>query len=153
VRVRVWGADGGPGAADDSGHELHEQVTRLGLDETISFLGVLTDPRPVLWAADALILASEREGLPNTLVEGMACGLVCIAPASAAGDEALGKAGIVPPSASTLDLTTALAKARDSGVQSRLRGVARRRAERYSVTVVVDAYEELYRRLAGVSAG
>ena len=55
---------------------LEQQARRLGLSERVRFLGA----RPhaelpgLLAAADALVLASEREGLANVWVEALACG-------------------------------------------------------------------------------
>lgn len=48
----------------------------LGVAERVSFLGVVPhEQMPAIYsAADVLVLASEREGWPNVLLEAMACG-------------------------------------------------------------------------------
>ena len=141
-------AGGSRGADDDVEDELREQVRALGLDDRVVFTGVVADPRPVLWAADVFALASEREGLPNSLLEAMACGLPCVAPTSAAGDELLGGgAGLVPADAAALrDALRTLAL--DAELRDRLGRLAVERAAEYDVAAVADGYERLYARVA-----
>ena len=148
IPVRLVLAGGSRRADDDVEDELREQVRALGLDDRVVFTGVVADPRPVLWAADVFALASEREGLPNSLLEAMACGLPCVAPASAAGDELLGGgAGLVPADAAALrDALRALAL--DAELRDRLGRLAVERAAEYDVARVADGYERLYARVA-----
>ena len=63
--------------------ELRAQVARLGLDERVCFLGRVpkAQMRDLYLAADALVLASSREGLANVLVEAVACGTPVVATA------------------------------------------------------------------------
>ena len=60
---------------------LKAQAKRLGLRDRIRFFGALPheDLINIYNAADALVLASSREGWPNVLLEAMACGAPCIA--------------------------------------------------------------------------
>jgi glycosyltransferase involved in cell wall biosynthesis len=148
IPVRLVLAGGARGADDDVEDELHEQVRALGLEHSVVFTGVLADPRPVLWAADVFALASEREGLPNSLLEAMACGLACVAPASSAGDAVLhGGAGLVPADAAALrDALRTLAL--DAELRERLGGRAVERAADYDVARVADGYERLWARVA-----
>jgi glycosyltransferase involved in cell wall biosynthesis len=62
-------------------HQLEEQVARMGLNDSISFLGQLPAGgavRAELLKADLFILPSRTEGLPRAMIEAMACGLPCI---------------------------------------------------------------------------
>jgi glycosyltransferase involved in cell wall biosynthesis len=60
---------------------LDVMVARLGLGDRVRFLGRQPHERlPELYtAADALVLASSREGWANVLLEAMACGTPAIA--------------------------------------------------------------------------
>jgi len=52
---------------------LEERVAKLGLRNSVAFLGNLENPLPVVSAALALILASEYEGFSNAVLEAMFC--------------------------------------------------------------------------------
>jgi teichuronic acid biosynthesis glycosyltransferase TuaC len=58
-------------------------AARLGVSERVRFLGIVRHEhlRQVYEAADALVLASSREGWPNVLLESMACGTPVVASA------------------------------------------------------------------------
>jgi glycosyltransferase involved in cell wall biosynthesis len=132
---------------DDRRAALRAQVKRLGLDDRVVFTGAVPDVRPYLYAADVFVLPSDREGLPNSLLEAMACGLACVAPASAAGDQVLdATSGVVPPSNEPRDLAAALAELeQDPEYRARLGAGARIAAQRYNLAAVTDRYDTLYR--------
>jgi len=152
--ARLLLVGGAKGTAEDTEVALRELVGGLGLDEAVTFCGVQPDPRPYLWAADVLVLPSVREGMPNSLLEAMACGLPCVAPASAGGDELLDpETGIVPASNEPAELEGALARlAGSSLLRARLGAAARARVQRYDVDAVARQYDELFRRVARGSA-
>jgi glycosyltransferase involved in cell wall biosynthesis len=61
--------------------QLEEQVARLGLNDSVVFMGQLpagAAVRDELLKADLFILPSRTEGLPRAMIEAMACGLPCI---------------------------------------------------------------------------
>ena len=78
---------------------LERLTDELGLRDRVTFLGVL--PHENLFefysAADALVLASSREGWPNVLLEAMACGTPVIATNVWGSGEVVGapEAGVV----------------------------------------------------------
>jgi glycosyltransferase involved in cell wall biosynthesis len=70
------------GSGEEEG-ALKAQVRRLALENRVSFLGFLDQPTlcRYMQAADALVLASSREGWANVLLESMACGTPVVATA------------------------------------------------------------------------
>jgi len=60
--------------------DLQIQARDLGLDDgTVRILGFRRDIPAIMRDSDILVLPSRREGLPNTLLEGMALGLPIVA--------------------------------------------------------------------------
>jgi teichuronic acid biosynthesis glycosyltransferase TuaC len=80
---------------------LQELAADLGVAERVSFTGAVPQDRlkEYFSAADALILASSREGWPNVLLESMACGTPVVATSVGGIPEivAVPEAGIVVP--------------------------------------------------------
>jgi teichuronic acid biosynthesis glycosyltransferase TuaC len=62
-------------------HKLRRLVERLGLVARVRFLGAVPQTELCSYynAADALVLASSREGMPNVVLEAMACGTPVVA--------------------------------------------------------------------------
>jgi glycosyltransferase involved in cell wall biosynthesis len=58
--------------------ELKDMAADLGLSEQVIWHGFQPDVRAVLRRADVFLLPSHTEGLPNSLLEAMAEGLVCV---------------------------------------------------------------------------
>jgi glycosyltransferase involved in cell wall biosynthesis len=144
--ARLLLVGGGPKGPEDTEPSLRVLVAQLGMEEVVRFCGVQPDPRPFLRASDVLVLPSFREGMPNALLEAMACGLPCIAPPSAGGDEVIEpETGVVPPSNAPEDLLAALrALAGYPGRRATMGRAAVERAKTFDVERVVDSFEELY---------
>lgn len=62
--------------AGEEKHKLEGMARALKIQDRVRFLGVMSQDQlaGVYGAADALVLASSREGWPNVLLEAMACG-------------------------------------------------------------------------------
>lgn len=58
--------------------QLRAVVRRSGLAARVRFLGWVEDPRPVLAESDCLVLPSDKEGLPYSVLEALAAGLYLI---------------------------------------------------------------------------
>lgn len=74
-------AVGSAGPEGDFTDQLTKQVSQLGLQARVHFLGALPPEgvRQALSAADAFVLSSRNEGWANVLLEAMACGLPVVA--------------------------------------------------------------------------
>lgn len=59
-------------------HALEQLKQELG-ENSITYKGEVTDTAPYLQASDLFIFPSRQEGLPNALLEAMACGCTCVA--------------------------------------------------------------------------
>ena len=57
---------------------LHEQADELDVADLVDWLGYAPDPFPWYASADAFVLPSRYEGMPNALLEAMAMGLPVI---------------------------------------------------------------------------
>lgn len=148
-------AGAGDGRPDDLTAGLRAAVAAAGLGGRVRFAGAVDDVVPYLHAADVFCLASRREGMPNSLLEAMACGLACVAPPSAGGEVLAGGAGVVPASNAPADLLAALdGLARDPERRAELgRAAAERVTVRQAVGPVLDAYERLWAAGGRRSAG
>lgn len=54
--------------------ELDALIARYGLGARVTVAGFRPNPYPWMRAAELLVLCSQREGMPNVLVEALACG-------------------------------------------------------------------------------
>jgi glycosyltransferase involved in cell wall biosynthesis len=57
---------------------LRARARRLGIDAAVEFTGFVADVAPILAAARFNIIASQQEGFPFALVEGICCGAIPI---------------------------------------------------------------------------
>lgn len=66
-------------------NELVRLADALGISSRVSFLGFDERPWPHVAGADALLLPSRWEGMPNAVLEALACGIPVIATPEAGG--------------------------------------------------------------------
>jgi len=139
---------GGPVEREDTLYaaRLARHAETSPLSGAVHFTGTQHDVRPFLFAADVLCLPSEREGMPNVLLEAMACGIPCVAPPSAGGDALLAPDDTgVPPSNDPRELAGAIAtllgdpRAR---ARARTRGLERIQ-QCHRIETIIDRYERL----------
>lgn len=55
--------------------EMKEKAKALGIESHVSFLGLRKDMENIYAASDAVVLTSKYEGMPNCLIEAIACGI------------------------------------------------------------------------------
>jgi glycosyltransferase involved in cell wall biosynthesis len=58
--------------------EIENEIKVLGLSDLVTLLGFCEDPTRLLLESQFLILPSHSEGMPNAILEAMACGLPVI---------------------------------------------------------------------------
>jgi glycosyltransferase involved in cell wall biosynthesis len=136
--------------------EIAELITASGAADRVHFSGMVDDVENYLRAADIFILASKREGTPNSVLEAMAVGLPCLVTPFLGISGAIGQAGehyqMVEPSPESIagaltellrspELAAARGRAGQSFVNENL-------DQRHSL----DRYVELYEELAAVAA-
>jgi glycosyltransferase involved in cell wall biosynthesis len=145
VRLCVVGGASAPN--ETYAARLRERVSELGLADRVDFVGYRSDVRdPFLWAADVFVLPSEREGMPNAVLEAMSCGLPCILPDPAGGAEVIGpEFGVIPVDNSPEALAAAIeAMLQRQDEWPAMRRRARTASEEYSVEKVADRYLDAY---------
>jgi glycosyltransferase involved in cell wall biosynthesis len=128
------GADRGP---------LGELARELGIEADVDFPGYVQNPFPYYRRASLFVLSSIWEGLPNVLIEAMACGCPVVSTDCPSGpDEILqgGAFGKLVPVGAVDAMSTAILETLETPL-SRDRLVAR--ARHYSYDDAIAAYEAL----------
>ena len=156
VRHQAFGTNGlllavGPQSREDPDGTLRGRLAALGESHPGLFAlrDFSTDILSYYQSTDALILPSLKEGLPNVVLEAMACGLPCVA-ARASGSRELireGETGYTYAHGDVIEMGEALHRCLSvEGV--RLGGKAREVAQaHYSIQAIADRYEALYEQL------
>lgn len=129
--------------------EVRALVAHHGLTERIAVPGDVTDVPELLDRSDVGVLCSRYEGLPLGVIESMRAGLAVVASRLPGTEELLaGGAGLLVAN-ETGPLAEALATVvRDDDRRADLGERARRRyEERYRAETMIDAIEEIYRRV------
>jgi glycosyltransferase involved in cell wall biosynthesis len=95
--------------------ELRAQVAMLKMQERVTFTGWITDIKPVMAALDMMVLTSNNEGTPVSIIEAMAAGLPVISTDVGGVRDILrdGELGQVIPSGDVDALAAAMLKALD----------------------------------------
>ena len=138
----------GDGPERDS---LSEMATSLGCRDRIVFAGHRKDAYSLMSAMDAFVLASEFEGMSNSLMEAMSLGIPCVVSNIAPNLELVTheQTGLVFPLGNGPDLAKALARVLQNAELSKSLGEAGRNLiiERHGVDLMVQKHRELYRKL------
>ena len=138
----------------DRTEQLQTLVTNLRLDPHVTFTGVVNDVVEYFHAADVFALPSDREGISNSLIEALACGLPCIAPPSAGGAEVLDDScGVIPSSNRPADLLAALQHVCQPAIRERMRIGAATASQRFELQTIAQQYVWLYETLRAKRIG
>lgn len=127
---------------------VRERARSLGVSDSVLFLGYRRDVPQLLSAADVLLLLSEREGLPVSVLEAMAVGVPVIGTDVRGTKDLLSEgAGLLVPVRDPDAVAAALRRVieRDPIFDEAVRTAAARLGE-YSIRSVLASYEDIYSR-------
>jgi glycosyltransferase involved in cell wall biosynthesis len=139
------------------GESLQDRARALGVAGQLRWLGQVADVRPVLAAADVVVMPSLAEGLGVAAIEGMAAGRPVVASAVGGLPELIadGVQGLLVPPRDPAALAAALARCLDdAALRVRLGAAGRSRADAFSTAAMARGTEAVYERaLAARAAG
>ncbi|EFL86011.2 hypothetical protein HMPREF1022_01305 [Desulfovibrio sp. 6_1_46AFAA] len=126
---------------------LHAHAAATGLGDRLKLLGEAKDVWPVYAAAHAFCFSSRTEGMPNALLEAMACGLPSVCFASCEGVPDLVRHeenGLMANHMDTTSLAEQLGRLMaDAGLRECLGNNARKSVAVFAEQCVFDAWERL----------
>nr|WP_316644325.1 glycosyltransferase [uncultured Roseateles sp.] len=136
--------------------EAEAEVARLGLQGQVQFLGHHKGVPGLLMTQQICVLSTHWEGMPLSLVEGMAAGCAVVGSAVPGVQELIidQVTGFLVPEGDAKALAEVLAELlRDPGLGSRVAQAARRRAlEEHGLALMTQRYEDLFVGLATQAA-
>lgn len=136
---------------------LDGQQSRLGVSETVRFLGFRQDGPALYAAADAFVLHSRKEGLPMVLLEAMAAGkpVVATAVGGVPGVVSDGVSGLLVPPREPAQLADAILRLMtDPDLASRLAQCGRQVVgKRYGSGAMARRYLDVYERVRSSAPG
>lgn len=131
--------------------QLERIAAELGIADSVEFLGLRTDIVDLLQQSWGFVLPSRWEGMPNALLEAMACGLPCIATRVSGSEDIIsdGVDGLLVEPEQPAALALALRRVvGDPELARRLGAAGRTKVVRdYQLRHVVEQCVALYRRL------
>lgn len=126
----------------------------------ITFAGSSNRVHELLHAMNAFVLSSICEGMSNTILEAMSCGLPVVATRTGGNAELVeeGRSGYLFTPGNVEALSALLSRIAEDAVQAREIGMTARRraAAQFSIAGMIQRYQELYTELAsrkGVKEG
>lgn len=137
------------------GAEIEELVTTSDAPDQVHFTGIIDDVENYLRAADVFVLASNREGTPNSVLEAMATGLPCLVTPFLGISAGIGKAGehYVLVEREPDAIASQLIQLMENGETGRTLAAqgARFVAENLDQQLSLDRYAALYEELAKIA--
>jgi glycosyltransferase involved in cell wall biosynthesis len=131
---------------------LEAQAERLGVTGRVTFLGAVaqTDLKDYYNAADAMVLASSREGWANVLLESMACGTPVVASNVWGTPEVVAapEAGVLMKERTSQGIADAMRSLRERYPDH---AATRRYAENFSWDATTEGQLQLFSRIIGAT--
>jgi len=135
---------------------LETLAEELGVRERVHLLGFVEDVRPLVCAATALLLPSEREGLARSVMEALALEVPVIASTARGNRELIGvDSGILVATGDVPGLAAAMDRLIDNPAERRAMGVRgrERMVAGYDLPILLRMHEDLYRTMRAERAG
>jgi glycosyltransferase involved in cell wall biosynthesis len=148
-RAQLWIA-GGAGAAEAK--RMRDLTERIGISDSVHWLGLRDDMPALLDAADAFVLSSAWEGMPLVVGEAMAMQKPVVATDVGGVRELLGDAGVLASSKDSAALADAMLRVMRMPADQRhaLGHAARQRIrQHFDMNQKAEEWEALYSRLIG----
>ncbi len=131
---------------------IEKLAFKLKIDDRVRFLGTRQDIPQLMNAADAYVMSSKWEGMPNVLLEASACGIPIVATNVGGNNEVVldGRTGFLVPPKDPKALAEAMLnlmslpeeKRKEMGLEARTHVETN-----FSLSRVVDLWETLYQEL------
>jgi glycosyltransferase involved in cell wall biosynthesis len=133
--------------------QLEEYTRAAGLQDDVHFAGVVEDPAIFTRAADLFAIPSRYEGLPNSLLEAMSCGLPSVATRVSGSEDIIrhGENGLLVEPEDAEGLAAAITALASDPVQAADMGVRARETvlQDFSIDSVARRCIELYHEVTG----
>jgi glycosyltransferase involved in cell wall biosynthesis len=158
VRLRgaaaeLWMLGEGP-----SEGRLRNRARRLGIADQVRWLGFRENPYPFFKAASCFALSSDHEGLPNAVIEAMACGTPVVSTNCAYGPDELiedGVCGRLTPVGDARAFGDALGELFEDRARARRWGAAARQRALvdFDTEASCEAYQALFEEVVNDRRG
>jgi glycosyltransferase involved in cell wall biosynthesis len=132
--------------------EVKAQAEQLGISDRVRFLGYRRDIPVLLKASTALLLPSEREGLPRSIMESLCLGTPVISTNIRGVEDLLGdNCGLMTDVGDIPAMTKAMAWMMDNPLDAIAMGQrGQARMQDFDLANVVRMHEELYEKILGI---
>jgi glycosyltransferase involved in cell wall biosynthesis len=140
----------GPVKDEEYGRQIRKRADDLGVGGQITWTGFVADTAQLYQAADVFSLLSANEGMPNALLEAMACGLPSVVTQIPGTSDLVrnGEEALIVES-TTESVADALSQyVRSQSLRNRHGSAARKRADDvFSARRVLERHIQLYQRV------
>jgi len=127
--------------------KLKRLVKKLGLEENVFFLGWQKNPFKFISQSKVFVLSSLWEGLPNTLMEAMACGTPVVSTDCPSGPDEIidnNENGILVPLNDQKALMSAITRIlKNPAFAKEISQNAKKKVENFSVQKIISQYEKI----------